>query len=420
MNSSRTVNRQKSLNRMRSLVKQSGGSLIVLTALMFPFLLSFMALSLDIGMIYDVKRRQQKAADSSAMGAGQEIWRQNAAQVIPAGKADAKKNGFDDNQGAVTVNVEYPYAYNGGNANDYVRVTISEVVPTYFARLLGPESATVRSQAVAGLVNFADGCYYVLNESSNQAFKSVGGAVLRANCGLLVNSDNSSGYFQNGGGEVCIPSVGIVGGYNNSPSCSDPGGPLPNTKTGIPRVLDPLAHLTVPSSTGLTNYGNVHVKNGDDVDLLPGYYSQIKQTGGTSRLSPGLYYVEGDFTVNGGVMSSLGDGVTIYLTEQLTINGNAQANLHAPVAGTNSSIPGILFWSPSTKTQKATGNAQSSFQGTLYFKNALLAFRGTNDADSWQLIVADEAEHVGNSTSVNNLASTFPGMPPVRKVTLLQ
>ena len=175
MNSSRTVNRQKSLNRMRSLVKQSGGSLIVLTALMFPFLLSFMALSLDIGMIYDVKRRQQKAADSSAMGAGQEIWRQNAAQVIPAGKADAKKNGFDDNQGAVTVNVEYPYAYNGGNANDYVRVTISEVVPTYFARLLGPESATVRSQAVAGLVNFADGCYYVLNESSNQAFKSGGG-----------------------------------------------------------------------------------------------------------------------------------------------------------------------------------------------------------------------------------------------------
>ena len=119
-------------------------------------------------------------------------------------------------------------------------------------------------------------------------------------------------------------------------------------------------------------------------------------------------------------MSSLGDGVTIYLTEQLTINGNAQANLHAPVAGTNSSIPGILFWSPSTKTQKATGNAQSSFQGTLYFKNALLAFRGTTDADSWQLIVADEAEHVGNSTSVNNLASTFPGMPPVRKVTLLQ
>ncbi len=52
MNSSRTVNRQKSLNRMRSLVKQSGGSLIVLTALMFPFLLSFMALSLDIGMIW--------------------------------------------------------------------------------------------------------------------------------------------------------------------------------------------------------------------------------------------------------------------------------------------------------------------------------------------------------------------------------
>ena len=80
----------------------------------------------------------------------------------------------------------------------------------------------------------------------------------------------------------------------------------------------------------------------------------------------------------------------------------------------------MLFWSTSTLTQKTAGSAQSIFKGTLYFPNALLAFRGTNDSQSWQMVVADTAEHVGESTSVNDFKGNFPGMPPVRKVTLLQ
>lgn len=434
MNSSRSV---------RSFVKDSRANFIVLTALLFPVLLSFMALALDVGLVYDKKRNQQKAVDSAAMGAGNEIWRGNTAKVESAAKADAKKNGFDDADANVTVTVEYPCSYNGGNSNDYARVTIEEVVPTYFARVFGQTSVTVRSQAVAGLVSFADGCYYVLNETAEQAFKSVGTSLLKASCGVLVNSDHPNAYYQDGGGEVCVPSVGIVGGYNNAPGCTDAGGPYPDYKTSIPRVMDPLANfLTTPETAGLTSYGSIQVQNNDDVDLWPGYYSQIRQTGGISRLNQGLYYVDGDFTVNGGEMSSLGDGVTIYVTGRVTVNGNAGSGngggngngngngggggadplvqLHAPVTGTNGSIPGILFWATSADTHKAAGNAQSNFKGTLYFPFGDLVFRGTNDSDSWQMIVADTAEHVGTSTSVNDFGGAFPGMPPVRKVTLLQ
>ena len=419
--------------RLISIRNDSRAVLIVITALLFPVLVAFMVLALDVGLIYNVKRNQQKAADSAVMGAGQEIWRQHADKVIPAGKADAKKNGFDDDDSAVTVTVEYPYSYNGANGNDYVRVMIEEVVPTYFARIFEQTEVTVRSQAVAGLVGYADGCYYVLNKEEKQAFKSVGGSILKADCGLLINSDNPAGFSQNGGGEVCVTSVGIVGGYNNAPTCTQTGGPYPTTRTGIPRVYDPLANfLTTPEPTNLTNYGNVQIGNNDDVDLWPGYYTQIKQTGGVSRLNEGLYYVDGNFTVNGGDMSSLSDGVTIYVVQQVTINGNAGngggngggnapgVNLYAPVTGTYDSIPGILFWSPSDRTQKTAGNAQSVFNGTLYFPNALLTFRGTNDSSAWQMVVCDTGEHVGNSTSVNNFKGTFQGMPPVRKVTLLQ
>ena len=469
MNTTRTTIRRKLSDRLRSLPRDRRGTIIIITALMFPALLAFMALALDVGYIYDVKRNQQKAADSAAMGAGQEIWRQNTAKVVPAAKADATKNGFNDSDSAVTVTVEYPYSFNGGNANDSVRVLIEEVVPTYFARAFGKEAVTVRSQAVSGLVAYGNGCYFLLNPSAKSAFKSVGGSILKADCNVLINSTDDDGYFQNGGGQVCVPFVGVVGGFQNNPTCTEPGGPYPTSTTGIPQVQDPLANF-LTSPPPVTDYGSVTIGNDDDEDLWPGYYTQIKQTGGISRLNEGLYYVDGEFTINGGTMTSLGDGVTIYVTDgnRVTVNGNAgtggggalpgaatnfglpptiaaaggesfgaangppppppppppgtdpTVTLHAPVLGTNGSVPGMLFWSTSTLTQKTAGSAQSIFKGTLYFPNALLAFRGTNDSQSWQMVVADTAEHVGESTSVNDFKGNFPGMPPVRKVTLLQ
>ena len=232
-------------HRVRCLRKNSRGSLIVITALLFPILLAFLGLALDVGMIYDVKRRQQKAADAGATGGAHEVWRCNPDNVTDAAKDDTKRNGFDDGGSATTVTVTYPYTPGGGGGGpgggfqktnalpaaasgtmaaatgttanaaggggggggggvggggcasgsgigEMVEVQIEETVPTYFARVFGRTSVVVRSRAMAGLVAYGDGCIYVMNPTQANAFKAAGGAELRSACGIYINSNDDT------------------------------------------------------------------------------------------------------------------------------------------------------------------------------------------------------------------------------------
>ncbi len=59
----------------KRLWNDQAGIILVVTTLLFPTLLAFLGLALDIGTIFHLKRRQQKAADTGAMGAGYELLR---------------------------------------------------------------------------------------------------------------------------------------------------------------------------------------------------------------------------------------------------------------------------------------------------------------------------------------------------------
>ena len=49
--------------RLQKLGQDDKAVILILTALLFPVLLAFMGLALDVGMIYDYKRRQQEALE---------------------------------------------------------------------------------------------------------------------------------------------------------------------------------------------------------------------------------------------------------------------------------------------------------------------------------------------------------------------
>ena len=98
-------------------------------------------------------------------------------------------------------------------------------------------------------------------------------------------------------------------------------------------------------------------------------------------------------------------------------------NLSAPTCSSNGSMAGMLFvldrLAPNL-SHRIVGSACSSFEGGLYFLTADLAFRGTSTIDSWQMTVANTMEIMGTSCAVNTYKGKFAGMPPVRKVTLLE
>ena len=58
---------------MRSSRSKQSGSIAVLTAVLLPILLSFMALAIDVGYMFVVKNRMQVAADSAALVAANSL-----------------------------------------------------------------------------------------------------------------------------------------------------------------------------------------------------------------------------------------------------------------------------------------------------------------------------------------------------------
>ena len=513
MNHVKSVFRANNYGRLRCFREDSRGSLIVITALLFPVLLAFLGLALDVGMIYDVKRRQQKAADAGATGGAHEVWRCNTDNVTDAAKDDTKRNGFDDGGLATTVAVTYPYtpgggggggggglpgsqttygfgsgtsaaasgtmaAANGTTANaaggggggggggtpvsgggcasgsgigDMVEVQIEETVPTYFARAFGTESVVVRSRAVAGLVAYGDGCIYVMNPTQQNAFKVAGGGELRSTCGVYINSnDDTTAGGSDGGSFVEVPDIGVGGGYNVSNNATV------NAKIvqDMPYALDPMGYMEPPDYSSLPNHGLLKQTNMDPpLVAQPGIYENIDIQGGTVDFAPGLYVIEGkttpggavqagNFVINGGTVTTIGDGATFYMTAinaststqgndwgSVSIAGNdtgsgGDVNLHAPSTDASGGIPGVLFFVDRrayAHTHKIVGGSNSSFTGVIYMPSADLAIRGQSSVDShWQLVVADTMEIVGTSNVTNTFGGYYPNLPLVRKVTLLE
>jgi hypothetical protein len=105
-------------------------------------------------------------------------------------------------------------------------------------------------------------------------------------------------------------------------------------------------------------------------------------------MAPGLYCLTGTFKVTGGEIKVDGgdeEGVTIYLSGgDFEVSGGAQVNLRAPTQGheTNYAIPGMVLYMAKDNDGviTVTGNADSTYRGTVYAKIGLIEVGGAGSA----------------------------------------
>ena len=435
------------------------GVIIIVTALLFPVLLAFAALALDVGRLQDLKRRQKNAAIAGALSAGHELWLVNGNDAaIVAAKQDAARNNFDDNDADITITVNIPpTSGNYAGVANHAEVIIEEQVRTYFAGVFGQDAVTVRSRAVTGLINWGDACVIALEETRPRSMTIQGNATLAAGCGIEVNSRSASALFL-AGQPLCLTSltfIGVTGSVQQggNSACVSP------TPVQAPPVLDPLyyMHSFAPYYTGICDYFNVQVQAGDEpLTLNPGTYCSgvvlgnytdpdtnitrvgwipipaIRISGGTVDFTPGVYTVTGGIKISGSPTVT-GDEVTFFNTSvnpaqrnlwgEFFIGGDATVTLSAPTSG---DFEGVLFWDDYRAPNRfpshtLVGNAASIFAGALYFRQTNVTWGGTNDSADWTMLVADTITVEGNALvpaegSFNNGAMT----PPTRKVTLLE
>jgi hypothetical protein len=388
-------------------------------------LVALAGLVLDGGMVYQVKRREQSAADAAALGGAQELWRGNTSLVVAAARTDSAANGFTHEVNNTLVEVNNP-PLNGpraGNGN-FVEVIISREVPTTFLRVVNRNTSTVRSRAVAGLVNYADGCVLALDEDDRGALKVAGTSTLTSSCGVMVNSDDERAIEVEGGGCIYSDEVGVSGSWvaNGSANCI-----YPPPTADLPPAMDPLDYLPEPPMPGLvaTNFkmtGGVAV-------LSPGrYVGGIEISGGTVTFLPGTYYLDGGGLQITGNAVVTGTGVTFFNTRSsggawgdFQIAGTVQATFTAPDSGT---YEGMLFWNDDNAPYRNVGSviagtSNSSFTGAMYFPSTHLTWAGTSDTSSWNMIVAKTITIAGNAVVNSDYDSTTIGVP-TRKATLVE
>ncbi len=434
---------KKWINRLRN---DEAGIILVVTTLLFPTLLAFLGLALDMGTIYHLKRRQQKAADGGARGAAYELLRGRPDLVTMAARNDAAINGFvhhelngGDPDITITADPNYTgYPINLGAGAQYVEVVVTELnVPTYFLGVVGAGFTTVQSRAVAGLVKGYDGCVITLNPTARDSLTVVGNGVLSANCGIMVNSDDERAIHTTPG--TCLESsewIGTAGLSVANSTCVNP--------SIQPKALpmdDPMAGTTPPPIPENPYASGVRINAADcnnenqnpqfagtwppytcDADGTyhwpAGRYDDLFQIqGGTHVFDPGIFIFNSGLKITGNNTMVTGIGVGFYNTDlgtgynwrAIDIGSGVEGELSAPTADP---MKGILSWADGDQPLIPAGNhiighADMVFTGTIYMPSQHLDYGGnTNSVGEWTYLIADTID-VHGEASVSQLDPHF-------------
>ena len=382
--------------------KNESGQIIIIMAVAFVGLLGFVALAIDVGMVYADRRYDQSVADASAL-AGAAIAAQSldnhsvmlgnftcGSSGVLAAWADAENaaiaraadNNFvidtdlSDNLG---VQVTCGNEDLGAVKKKYldIKVMISSQVNTAFAHLVFPGAVKNTVESVTRVYPrepFASG--FAISSTSKDCDESLyfdgDSTVIVHNSGVHSNSCLTT----NGGIEVeatgptagifYIDTLKINGGGVLDPAATQTAIELP---TQEPVRLDcTFSDMTPKSSTG-------------GGSITPGIYSQIKlNAGDTLNLAPGLYCLDGDLKATGGTLT--GDNVTLYLRSgDFEIGGNVTVNLSAPTSDAYAPARnGLLIYADpgNDATVDVLGGASSSYTGTIYVPSGELGVGGNS------------------------------------------
>jgi len=358
--------------------------------------MGFMALSIDVGVLFRAQRKVQTAADAAAIAAGLAYWSNGngttpsscggTTGTIPcnAATAAAQDNGIND---VTQVAVHVPPSYGQHTGTSYVEVIIRQPNPTVFMGTFaglfpggnntGLSPMTVGARAVAGIVPDQN-CMITLNPTGADSFDVQGSAHISApNCGIQINSANGTALCTTGGATVDAPSITIVGAQNRNPPCN---GTQDNAQTGVAPVADPFKNITWPScSSGYTVPGGVI--NNTTKAAIP-YTTQTVGSGATATSASVACIANTVSIANGTTLGGSGDSppkIFVFMngvnqpggTGSFTINGtvdiqggsfdqgNYGMTINGPLPG-NGTYATLGFIVPSTNTSIACG---SSYHG---------------------------------------------------------
>lgn len=134
-----------------TLLREETGQALILPAVMLALLLGMAGLAVDVGSWYHAQRQAQAVADASALAAAQALPDDTAAATTQA-LDYAGRNGGVLAASDVTYSTKY-------RPNDTVTVKVRTTEPSFFAKLFGVDSVTIRTTASARASDLGEAMY---------------------------------------------------------------------------------------------------------------------------------------------------------------------------------------------------------------------------------------------------------------------
>lgn len=393
--------------RFRRLWNDESGQALVMVTLSMTLLLGFLALAVDVGVLFHARRNVQLAADSAAV-AGALDFKYNTSQsrAYAAARAAAQANGISNVATNVQPHLPPVNGLYAGTSND-IEVIVSQPVNTTLLNFFGVPSVNISGRAVASS-GPTDGCIWALKTGGGGGVTLTGGTINATNCNIY---DNSA--WTETGGSVSAKKIGIVGAYTDTGGSITPNPP----STGITAVANPL-NLTAPSpQTGACPGGNCVVSvtgSSTPRTLTQGRYTSVSATGGILTFSPGNYTITSFLNITGGAIvfgagtyiieggltmtgttSVTANGVSFYVTGGTSITGNGSPmTITAPTGG-------LALVEEDSDGVTITGGSGMTFDGIVYAPTSPLTLTGSGATFSTDLIVGSIGMTGGTFTSTN-------------------
>jgi hypothetical protein len=399
---------------------------MIMVVLLAIFLLGFIAIGLDVGLLFRERRMAQSAADAAAVAAAEEASSGNTSNEQTVANAMAKANGFDPGAtiNPATVALSTPSNGNYSGASTYIQVVVSKPSPTFFLGMLDHTGAAipVSGRAVAGGGLSSPTCI-CLEAATGQGLGMSNDAQISAPaCGVTVDSSGNNAVGVTGSADLSALSLGTISTtWNNSGNINNGGAISSSTKVvqGIATSCKPtLTAPTLPSGlpcysnpiqgwTAANNYTGAYTLplSGETTMSNTVCYTSLDTSQSSSvTFTPGYtYYIQGNFGTGGGSPLT-GNGVTFYVGGTVNIANGVTSNLSAP---TVNGTPGTLFYAMGN-TVAIQGGSNSNFSGLVYAPNAAVNLNNGTGTTLTMDFVAQTLTMAGGAT-LNSYATSNLG-----------
>jgi Flp pilus assembly protein TadG len=415
------------------------GNAAFLTGLLFPALVGFVGLGVDVVYWMTSQRSVQGAADEAAYSVASAITaggNPTLANLTTEAKGVAASMGFVHGTGGVSVSLHNPPttgAY-AGNTTAY-QVVITQPQPLFFAKLFQSTAPTVTGKAVA--VRGGGGCILGLHATlPDTVLVDNNGQVSTPTCSVHSNSSSATGLHCHNNCTIAAPTyvVGDRSVHNNSYLTGSPN------VTGAPPQADPYAHVALgtPPSTCKDDYasypGPVSGEN-TTINLTPGRYCAgiDVQNNTTLNMASGVYWIDLRFNIyNNAILNANPPaGVTLIINGTycigfscvpgMGIGNNSTLNIKAQPSGP---YAGIAIFGPRNSTTLVTqefgNNSYLNVQGAIYFPSQSVNFVNNSHFNNTLCtqVVAAKVRIQNNANMNTNCAGT--GVAQIAKARLAE